>query len=202
MNWCLRLFILMSVFFLAIIRDGLVTVRPTMIEDPKPALWYTEDAPSVQDRSYLILVTTRVKSMAQSRTWPDRGCSTFAWGVYTDHNLNEEPDWRALKQAKKYLDLVCGFLGKSRITSDPNFLHFRSTARRDWVTISPEEAIIDRGADIIVVGDGIIRSANQVKRGVFYKERHFLALVKRVGCFYNRGSQWNKWANIMVWRSS
>lgn len=129
-----------------------------------------------------------IESLAKSRTRPNRGCLAIAGMSCEGNLLDERFVMTALNVAKSCPDFVSGFISQSRITSDPNLLHFtpgvhieeRDTSRgQNYIT--PEEAILNRGADIIIVGRGILSSTRRVEAAIAYKERGFSALMKRLG---------------------
>src|SRR3989338_6622027 len=72
-----------------------------------------------------------------------------------------------IEMAKQHRDFVVGFVAQHRLIDDPDFLYFtpgiqlanKSDALgQQYVT--PEQAIIERGTDIIIVGRGIYAASN------------------------------------------
>jgi orotidine-5'-phosphate decarboxylase len=81
-----------------------------------------------------------------------------------------------VKCAEKYSDFVIGFISQSRLTTSNRYLHCTPGVHlnntgdqlgQQYVT--PRQAIDGRGADILIVGRGIIDSINRVKTAEEYQ---------------------------------
>lgn len=76
-----------------------------------------------------------------------------------------------LKMAENNKDFVIGFISQSRISSDPAFVHMTpgvsllaSTSSSDGLGqqyVSPQEAVCQRGADVVIVGRAILASQSR-----------------------------------------
>ena len=83
-------------------------------------------------------------------------------------------------------DLVIGFIAQSRVSSDPHLLHLTPGVHLDESGdslgqryISPEQAVLERGADIVIVGRGVTEAADPTLAAIRYKEKAFTALEQR-----------------------
>ena len=88
--------------------------------------------------------------------------------------------------ASSHPDFVIGFISQSKIASDPNLLHMtpgvnisKSNDPIDQQYVSPEEAVLQKGADIIIVGSGIIEADDPVESAILYQKRAYQALIDR-----------------------
>ncbi|QQP57736.1 Uridine 5'monophosphate synthaselike, partial [Caligus rogercresseyi] len=84
------------------------------------------------------------------------------------------------KMAEDHLDFVLGLVSQSRLT---NKIHISS--KNDELSqkyVSPEEAVLHRKADVIIVGRGITSDSDRyVESAVLYKERGWKAYERRIG---------------------
>ncbi|XP_067127492.1 uridine 5'-monophosphate synthase [Centruroides vittatus] len=84
-------------------------------------------------------------------------------GSYTTKEYATE----AINLAKEYSDFVVGVISQSVLTSDPNVLHLtpgvkmsEGTDNLDQKYVTPDIAIKERGADVVIVGRGITEAKN------------------------------------------
>ncbi len=81
-----------------------------------------------------------------------------------------------VKCAEKYSDFVIGFISQSRLIANKKFLHctpgvhLNSTGDQlGQQYVTPRQAIDGRGADILIIGRGILDSINRVKTAEEYQ---------------------------------
>ncbi len=101
----------------------------------------------------------------------------LAYGEYTQ---------RTLEMAKIYRDFVIGFITTRQLTDVPYFINFTPGISLDKTSddlkqqyITPYQAIVERGIDIIIVGRGIYDSQNPVEMARQYREQGWKAYEKR-----------------------
>lgn len=90
--------------------------------------------------------------------------------------------------ALKYPELITGFVCQNKDTiKDPGLIQLTpgvklESARDDFGQIynSPEKVVLENGADVIVVGRGIVASKNPETEAVLYKDalwKHYLSRI-------------------------
>lgn len=89
--------------------------------------------------------------------------------------------------AQSYRDFVIGFIAQHRLTDDPFFIHFTpgihlAVAGDDLGQQynTPEEAILKRGTDVIIVGRGIYGATNPGEIAAIYRQAGWDAYEKRL----------------------
>lgn len=91
----------------------------------------------------------------------------------------------AVKMAENHKDFVIGFICQSRLTGDPNFIHMTPGVKlssgddalgQQYST--PEDAVINKGADVIIVGRGIIQATDPVSTAKQYQQAGYNAYLQ------------------------
>jgi orotidine-5'-phosphate decarboxylase len=86
-------------------------------------------------------------------------------------------------------DIVAGFVGQSPPDADfSGWIQFtpgvnsasKSGDSKGQQYCSPAEAVLERGADIIIVGRGLIKSSDVVATAENYRSEGWTALTKRI----------------------
>lgn len=102
---------------------------------------------------------------------------TLATGDYTK---------AAADMAKAHKDFVIGFISLSCLVNDPQFIHMtpgvQLSAGGDKLGqqyLTPEEVIINRGSDVIIVGRGIYQAEDPVQAAVQYQKAAYAAYMQR-----------------------
>lgn len=100
------------------------------------------------------------------------------------------PDYTeaSVKMAEKYRDLVTGFVCQKRETfSDPGLIQLTPGVQLEsakdtmgQVYNNPEKVVLENGADIIVVGRGIIAAKNPEAQVIIYKDILWKCYLKRI----------------------
>lgn len=87
----------------------------------------------------------------------------------------------ALEMARKYKDFVLGFIARERLDDSIDFLHMmpgidleRSGDNLGQHYLSPKKALEEKGADIIIVGRGIIAAQDPLKEAMRYRKESWL----------------------------
>ena len=92
---------------------------------------------------------------------------TLATGEYTQ---------KAIEMAEKYSDFVIGFISTHKLCD--GFIHMmpgvKIASKGDDLGqqyLTPEQAVLERGADVVIVGRGIYEAADPVSAAQEYRER-------------------------------
>lgn len=112
-------------------------------------------------------VALRAADAGHSEGAPIRGLLLIAQMSAKGHLMDQRYIDASLQMAKDHADFVMGFITTHAITDDPRFLHMTPGVRDDaegdalgQQYVSPHEAIVTRGTDIIIVGRGITSQAD------------------------------------------
>ncbi|OGT44130.1 MAG: orotidine 5'-phosphate decarboxylase [Gammaproteobacteria bacterium RIFCSPHIGHO2_12_FULL_37_34] len=99
---------------------------------------------------------------------------------------NEEYLKNTLKIAEQFADFVIGFITQHALSADPHWINMTPGVKlqegKDKLGqqyITPEKAIIEHHADLIIVGRGIIAAADPVIECHKYREQSWKAYQKR-----------------------
>ncbi|XP_059543590.1 uridine 5'-monophosphate synthase isoform X1 [Myotis daubentonii] len=94
----------------------------------------------------------------------------------------------AVRMAEEHSEFVFGFISGSRVSMKPEFLHLTPGVQLEaggdnlgQQYHSPQEIIGKRGSDIIIVGRGIIASANRLEAAEMYRKAAWEAYLSRLG---------------------
>lgn len=103
---------------------------------------------------------------------------SLATGNYTE---------AAIEMGLQNRDFVVGFLTRNTVVDDPSFIIFTTgvqfQSKNDLLGqqyLTPEEAILDRNADVIIVGRGIYEHDNPVELAAKYRDLAWHAYLKKV----------------------
>lgn len=103
----------------------------------------------------------------------------FMTSAYVQHSV-------ALAEA--FPEQVIGFITQKAPSSDPKWLNFSPGVQIDsqgddlgQQYLSPETSILTNGADIIIVGRGIIRHHDPLSAAKLYRKRAYQAYLTRIG---------------------
>lgn len=90
----------------------------------------------------------------------------------------------AVKMAEEFPEFVLGFVCQSRLCHNPGYVHMTPGVRLDATGDSlgqqycdPASAVMERGADVIIVGRGITASSNPVEAALRYKKAGYDAYL-------------------------
>lgn len=100
------------------------------------------------------------------------------------------PDYieASVKMAEKYPDLITGFVCQKKETfNDPGLIQLTPGVQlestkdsMDQVYNTPEKVVLDNGADVIVVGRGIVAAKSPETQVVIYKDTLWKCYLKRI----------------------
>lgn len=101
--------------------------------------------------------------------------------------ISPEYTQATVKMAQTYPDFVIGFVAQSRVTDDPFFIHFTPGIHLSETGdhlgqqySTPENAILNGGSDVIIVGRGIYGASNPERMAAHYREAGWVAYEKRL----------------------
>lgn len=88
--------------------------------------------------------------------------------------------------AAAHKDFVIGFISQHSLSSDPAFIHFTPGIHKNSVGdnlgqqyVTPEEAIVTRGADVVIAGRAIYEASDPTMVAKQYREESWAAYQKR-----------------------
>lgn len=94
---------------------------------------------------------------------------------------------KTLALAKQFPDFVIGFITQHALSPDPEWINMTPGIQLETGTdalgqqyLTPEKAVVTNGADIIIVGRGIIAANDPKAVARIYRERGWQAYQKRV----------------------
>ncbi|CAG2226515.1 UMPS [Mytilus edulis] len=123
-----------------------------------------------------------VKGLKEAVTGTSKGCLLVAEMSSAGSLARNEYTKGAIKMAEDHKDFVIGFICQSRLIDDYNFVHMTPGVKlseggdslgQQYKT--PEEAILKKGADVIIVGSGILATDDPVQAAIQYKEAGYKA---------------------------
>lgn len=90
--------------------------------------------------------------------------------------------------ATKYSNLITGFVGQNKETfKDPGYIQLTPGVQLEssnddlgQVYNTPENVMLEKGADVVVVGRGIVAAQNPEAQAVLYKNTLWNHYLKRV----------------------
>jgi uridine monophosphate synthetase len=128
-----------------------------------------------------------VKGLAEIGQEKNRGLVLIAEMSSAGHLMGPEYIKSTLKMAEQFPDFVIGFITQHAVSSDPRWINitpgiqFKTGGDElgQQYTL-PEEAVLDRGSDVIIVGRGILNAADPVMEAHRYRECGWAAYQKRL----------------------
>lgn len=127
-----------------------------------------------------------VKGLAEIGRKKNRGLILVAEMSSAGHYTSENYIKQTLKLAEQFPDFVIGFVTQHAISSDPHWINMTpgvkiagdiDTLGQQYTT--PEKAIIENHADLIIVGRGIIAAENPLAEAKLYRQQGWAAYQKR-----------------------
>nr|XP_045613569.1 uridine 5'-monophosphate synthase-like [Procambarus clarkii] len=128
-----------------------------------------------------------VKGLMSAIDRRTRGCVLVAQ-MSSSGALNSEDNVKnCIKMAENHTCFVVGFVSQSSVSNDPRFILFTPGVQLDKTMdglgqqyVTPRAAILDRGADIVIVGRGITQATDPVAAATRYQEEAFTAYQERI----------------------
>src|SRR3990167_5593708 len=104
-----------------------------------------------------------IQGLAEIGRKKNRGLLLIAEMSSQGHLMTEDYMKNTLQMAEQFADFVIGFITQHALSPDPHWINFTPGVKigdgEDALGqqyVSPEEAICDRGSDVIIVGRGIL----------------------------------------------
>lgn len=115
---------------------------------------------------------------------PEQACVLIAEMSSANALMSKSYTDATVKMAVDFPDFVLGFVCQSRVSHNPGHIHMTPGVRLDTAGDSlgqqycdPAAAVIERGADIIIVGRGIVASPDPVEAALQYKKAAYDAYL-------------------------
>ncbi|MFZ2314814.1 MAG: orotidine-5'-phosphate decarboxylase [Gammaproteobacteria bacterium] len=127
-----------------------------------------------------------IQGLAEVGRKKNRGLLLIAEMSSRDHLMDAVYKQKTLAMAEQYADFAIGFITQHALSTDPHWINFTPGIQlknngdelgQQYKT--PEQAILENGADVIIVGRGIIHAADSVAMAVKYREAGWNAYLKR-----------------------
>lgn len=93
-----------------------------------------------------------------------------------DNLLTEEYTRKTVEYAKLNADFVIGFIAQEKLIDDPRFIHMTPGVKKETSgdalgqQYNTPQSVIQKGADIIIVGRGIYEASNPQKEAAIYRK--------------------------------
>jgi len=128
-----------------------------------------------------------VQGLAQAGQAKQRGLLLLAEMSSAGHLMDKAYVQQTLRMAQEFPDFVMGFITQHALTPEPHWLNFTpgikltqegDTLGQQYVT--PEQAIVDHGTDIIIVGRGILKVSHPQAEAARYRQAGWDAYQQRL----------------------
>ncbi|XP_077500237.1 rudimentary-like [Amblyomma americanum] len=120
----------------------------------------------------------------QQASRPEQACVLIAEMSSANALTSKSYTDATVKMAEDFPDFVLGFVCQSRVSHNPGHIHMTPGVRLDVAGDSlgqqycdPAVAVTERGADIIIVGRGIVASPDPVEAALRYKKAAYDAYL-------------------------
>ncbi|CAL4062140.1 unnamed protein product [Meganyctiphanes norvegica] len=128
-----------------------------------------------------------IKGLVSAVNGRSRGCVLVAEMSSQGALTNTDYVKNSSKIAEDHTYFVMGFVAQGSVSDDPRFLLMTPGVQMEVLNdnlgqqyVTPHAAVMDKGADIIIVGRGITKAEDQVDAAVQYKEAAYNAYLERV----------------------
>ena len=125
-----------------------------------------------------------VQGLAETGQSEPRGLLLLASMSSSGNLFSSDYTRQTLAMAEQYPETVMGFVAQQRVSPDPRWIHFTPGVqfknKSDSLGqryITPEEAILKRQSDVIIVGRGILHAADPLSEAKKYRETGWRALA-------------------------
>ena len=123
-----------------------------------------------------------IESLKSSANLSRTGCLIVAELSCKGNLITDSYTKQAVKFAENHSEFVLGFISQSRVSNDQKFIHFTpgihledSNDRFDQNYTTPNQAIKEKGADVVIVGRGIAKSNDPFKTSKIYQQEAYNA---------------------------
>lgn len=118
-----------------------------------------------------------IQGLAEAGMPKGRGLLMLAEMSSAGNLLDQQYAEDTLRMAEQFPDFVIGFITQHALSDNSNWINFTPGVKLAEGTdalgqqyVTPEQAIVENGTDIIIVGRGIIAAKNQVEEAKRYRE--------------------------------
>lgn len=128
-----------------------------------------------------------VEGLREAARGKQRGCLLIAEMSSKGNLATGDYTKATVKMAEEMSDFVIGFISQSAVSSKPFMIHMTPGVKlipgdgnlgQQYVT--PQEAIVEKGSDVIIVGRDIYESSNRVAAAANYKKVGYQAYCARM----------------------
>jgi orotidine 5'-phosphate decarboxylase subfamily 1 len=128
-----------------------------------------------------------IESLAEVGGPKNRGLILIAEMSSKAHLMTRDYSEATFKMAEQYPHFVIGFITQHALSQDPSWIYMtpgihldeKGDARGQQYA-TPEDAIINRGIDVIIVGRGLVSAKNRSFTAELYRERGWSAYLARL----------------------
>jgi orotidine 5'-phosphate decarboxylase subfamily 1 len=127
-----------------------------------------------------------IQGLAEVGRKKNRGLIMLAEMSSQGHLMSAEYIQHTLKMAEQYADFVIGFITQHAVSADPHWLNITPGVKfqtegdklgQQYVT--PHQAILENGSDIIIVGRGILKAQDPKTEAERYRQAGWECYRKR-----------------------
>jgi uridine monophosphate synthetase len=127
-----------------------------------------------------------IQGLAEVGRKKNRGLILLAEMSSSGHLMNADYIQNTLKMAEQFADFVIGFITQHALSTDPHWLNLTPGVKLDTGSdmlgqqyVTPQQAIIEHGSDIIIVGRGIIKADEPLEAARLYREKGWESYLER-----------------------
>lgn len=127
-----------------------------------------------------------IKALAELGQEKQRGLLMLAEMSSAGHLMGSDYIKQTLHMAEQYPEFVIGFITQHAVSPHPQWINMTPGIKLQiegdslgQQYITPQKAILDNGADIIIVGRGILKAADPLAEATIYREHGWNAYKKR-----------------------
>ncbi|KAK7084401.1 hypothetical protein SK128_005110 [Halocaridina rubra] len=128
-----------------------------------------------------------IKGLGSCASGQPRGCIIVSQMSSSGTLTSDEYIKGCCKMAEENAHFVIGFVAQSNISKDPRFIVFTPGVQSGCTSdvlgqqyVTPRAAVLERGADVVIVGRGITKSDDPCSAAKHYKEEAFKAYQERI----------------------
>ncbi len=128
-----------------------------------------------------------IQGLAEAGLKNERGLILIAEMSSKGHLMSAQYIAETLRMAQAQPQFVMGFITQHALSTDPRFLHFTPGVKIETggdtlgqQYVSPRQAILEHGADVIIVGRGILSAPLRLKAASLYRQQGWEAYQERL----------------------
>lgn len=131
-------------------------------------------------------ILNAMQSAKTEKSLPRRGAVVIAHMSTKDNLADDEYTKKAIKNVQKHPDFVVGFVTQKPLKAAPSYIRFMpgisliEHSINDQRFITPQKAVKDGHADVIIVGRSIYTDSDPVAATMQYKDAGWIAYQERI----------------------